>query len=147
LCGKSLDGFRGYRCLGGVRVLQIVKVQTGYRHQAGGTARPPADCDGPRGGGSPRDSPRGISCAATFCACPRARRLPALRKKPQGVRVVPVLTRQQVKEGTASGGQVQVFEGAGFLERTPLWYYVPAEAATLGQTSKRAEVQYHSTTL
>jgi hypothetical protein len=70
-----------------------------------------------------------------------------LRKKPQGVRVVPVLTRQQVKEGTASGGQVQVFEGAGFLERTPLWYYVPAEAATLGQTSKRAEVQYHSTTL
>jgi hypothetical protein len=56
----------------------------------------------------------------------------ALRKKLQGVRDVPVLTRQQVREGAASEGQVEVLEGAGFLERTPLWYYVLAEAAALG---------------
>jgi hypothetical protein len=55
-----------------------------------------------------------------------------LRKKLQGVRDVPVLSRQQLRQGAASEEQVQVLEGAGFLERTPLWYYVLAEAAVLG---------------
>ena len=56
----------------------------------------------------------------------------ALRKKLQGVRDVPVLTRQQVREGAANQRQVEVLEEADFLERTPLWYYVLAEAAVLG---------------
>jgi hypothetical protein len=56
----------------------------------------------------------------------------ALRKKIQGVRAVPALTRQQIREGAASEAQVGVLEGAGFLERTPLWYYVLTVAAALG---------------
>jgi hypothetical protein len=43
-----------------------------------------------------------------------------------------VLTRQQIRDGAASQEQVQVLQGVGFLERTPLWYYVLAEAAALG---------------
>jgi hypothetical protein len=56
----------------------------------------------------------------------------ALRKKLQGVREVPVLTRQQIRQAAASDEQVQVLEDADFLEQTPLWYYVLAEAAVLG---------------
>jgi hypothetical protein len=56
----------------------------------------------------------------------------ALRQMLQGVRNVPVLTAQQIKNGAASNTQRQVLENAGFLERTPLWYYLLAEAAVLG---------------
>lgn len=55
----------------------------------------------------------------------------ALREDLAGVRDVPVLTPQQVRAGAASEEQVQVLQGAGFLERTPLWYYVLAEASAL----------------
>jgi hypothetical protein len=56
----------------------------------------------------------------------------ALRQKLQGVRDIPVLTAQQIRQGAANQRQVQVLEEAGFLERTPLWYYILAEAAVLG---------------
>jgi hypothetical protein len=56
----------------------------------------------------------------------------ALRNKLQGVLDVPVLTQQQVRQGAANAAQRQVLEAAGFLERTPLWYYMLAEAAVLG---------------
>jgi hypothetical protein len=46
---------------------------------------------------------------------------------------LPVLTAQQIKNGAASNQQRQVLENAGFLERTPLWYYILAEAAVLGK--------------
>jgi hypothetical protein len=43
-----------------------------------------------------------------------------------------VLGPNRIREGAASDEQVQVLEEAGFLERTPLWYYILAEAAELG---------------
>ena len=55
----------------------------------------------------------------------------ALREDLSGVRDVPVLTPQQILAGAASEEQSQVLQGAGFLGRTPLWYYVLAEAAAL----------------
>jgi heme peroxidase len=60
----------------------------------------------------------------------------ALRKKLQGVRDIPVLTRQQIREAAASDKQRDVLErklpeNTTFLERTPLWYYILAEAAFL----------------
>jgi hypothetical protein len=45
---------------------------------------------------------------------------------------IPVLTPQQVEQGAASEEQVEVLRNAGFLDRTPLWYYILAEAAVLG---------------
>jgi Animal haem peroxidase len=45
----------------------------------------------------------------------------------------PVLTPAQVAQGAASQEQVQVLTEAGFLDRTPLWYYILAEANVLGQ--------------
>jgi hypothetical protein len=49
----------------------------------------------------------------------------------QGVRDIPLLTPQQIRDAAASEEQVQVLRDAGFLERTPLWYYILAEAASL----------------
>lgn len=57
----------------------------------------------------------------------------ALKKKLKGVRPIPVLTSKQIKTGAASEEQVQVLQEAGFLKRTPLWYYILAEAAILAQ--------------
>ncbi len=54
-----------------------------------------------------------------------------LRQRLQGVRNIPVLTREQIRDAAASTEQVQVLRDAGFLERTPLWYYILAEAASL----------------
>jgi hypothetical protein len=55
-----------------------------------------------------------------------------LRQRLQGVRDIPVLTEQQVR-AAATDGQVQVLEDAEFLQRkTPLWFYILAEAAALG---------------
>jgi len=55
----------------------------------------------------------------------------ALGQRLQGVRNIPVLTAQQIKNGAQSPQQAQVLQQAGFLERTPLWYYILAEAAAL----------------
>ncbi len=59
----------------------------------------------------------------------------ALRKKLQGVRDIPVLTPQQIRvaagDGESGDKQREVLEEAGFDERTPLWYYILAEAAFL----------------
>jgi hypothetical protein len=56
----------------------------------------------------------------------------ALKEKLQGVRDIPVLGPNRIRQGAASDDQAQVLEEAGFLERTPLWYYILAEAAELG---------------
>ena len=55
----------------------------------------------------------------------------ALRQKLSGVRDIPVLGANRIRNAAASQEQVQVLEGAGFLQRTPLWYYILAEAAAL----------------
>ena len=56
-----------------------------------------------------------------------------LKQRLQGVRDVPVLSAQQIREAAASDDQVRVLSDAEFLQRrTPLWYYVLAEAASLG---------------
>lgn len=57
----------------------------------------------------------------------------ALQKKLNGVRDTPVLSAEQIEEGAASGEQVQALRDGGFVERTPLWYYVLAEAAVLAE--------------
>jgi hypothetical protein len=57
----------------------------------------------------------------------------ALRQRLQGVRNIPVLTPQQIRQGAANQQQIQALEDGGFLERTPLWYYILAEAAVLGK--------------
>lgn len=54
-----------------------------------------------------------------------------LRQRLQGVRDVPVLTEQQIRNAAASDDQVGVLRDFEFLQRrTPLWYYVLAEAAS-----------------
>lgn len=55
-----------------------------------------------------------------------------LKDKLAGIREIPVLTPAQIIEGAANDQQVQVLQDCGFLERTPLWYYILAEAALLG---------------
>lgn len=57
----------------------------------------------------------------------------ALRQKLSKVREVPVLTPHELEQGAASDEQIQVLRESGFLERTPLWYYILAEAATLAE--------------
>jgi hypothetical protein len=47
-----------------------------------------------------------------------------------------VLTEDEIKEGAASPDQVQALEQGGFLNRTPLWYYILVESAV------RAEGQH-----
>jgi len=42
---------------------------------------------------------------------------------------LPVLTPSQIEEAAADPGQVLALRDGGFLERTPLWYYLLAEAA------------------
>jgi hypothetical protein len=56
----------------------------------------------------------------------------ALKEQLQEVRDIPVLGPNRIREGAASEEQVQALEDGGFLERTPLWYYILAEAAELG---------------
>ena len=56
----------------------------------------------------------------------------ALRQRLHGVRDIPVLTPQQIRQGAANQQQIQALEDGGFLRRTPLWYYILAEAAVLG---------------
>ncbi len=47
------------------------------------------------------------------------------------MRDIPVLGPSRIRRGAASEEQAQVLEDAGFLDRTPLWYYILAEAALL----------------
>jgi hypothetical protein len=56
----------------------------------------------------------------------------ALRRKLKGVRDVPVLKPAEIRAAANNRKQVEVLDRAGFLNRTPLWYYVLAEAALLG---------------
>jgi hypothetical protein len=56
----------------------------------------------------------------------------ALRQRLLGVRDVPVLTPQQI-EATAGSDQVRALRDGEFLDRTPLWYYVLAEAKALSR--------------
>ena len=55
----------------------------------------------------------------------------ALRSRLSGVRDVPVLQPDQIRDGVESQEQVTALENNGFLERTPLWYYILAEASIL----------------
>ena len=52
----------------------------------------------------------------------------------------PVLTPTQVAEGAGSDEQRQALRNAGFLRRTPLWYYILAEAALLGKGQRLGPV-------
>jgi hypothetical protein len=52
----------------------------------------------------------------------------ALQEKFQGVPDIPVLTPQQIKNAAANDRQRQVLNDSGFDARTPLWYYILAEA-------------------
>lgn len=60
----------------------------------------------------------------------------ALQQKLQGAPNIPVLTKQQVRQGAANQQQKQALEDGGFLDRTPLWYYILAEAAVLGENGQ-----------
>jgi hypothetical protein len=59
----------------------------------------------------------------------------ALHKKLKDVRDIPVLTAAQIRKGAGGGEagdkQRKVLRDSGFDERTPLWYYILAEAALL----------------
>src|ERR671920_708515 len=55
----------------------------------------------------------------------------ALGQRLEGVRNIPVLSPQQIR-GVANDEQAQVLQDAEFLQRrTPLWYYILAEADSL----------------
>ena len=63
-----------------------------------------------------------------------------LGQRLQGVRNIPVLTPQQIRDA-ASEEQVQVLQDAEFLQRkTPLWYYILAEATALGNGQRLGPV-------
>jgi hypothetical protein len=64
----------------------------------------------------------------------------ALKERLQGVRNIPVLSPQQIRDAATSEEQVEVLRDAGFLEHTPLWYYILAEAAALGDGQRRGPV-------
>lgn len=49
-----------------------------------------------------------------------------------GLLGVPVLTPAEIEAAAASPAQVQALRDGGFLERTPLWYYIFAEAKAGG---------------
>jgi Animal haem peroxidase len=55
----------------------------------------------------------------------------SLQEKLKGMRDIPVLSPQQIKAAAASNKQRDVLNTSGFDERTPLWYYILAEAAFL----------------
>jgi hypothetical protein len=46
-----------------------------------------------------------------------------------GALQLPVLTPDEIKQNAANNAEVQALEKGGFLERTPLWYYILAEAS------------------
>ena len=54
-----------------------------------------------------------------------------LQEKLQGVRDIPVLTKTQIRNAAASDKQREVLKDSGLDERTPLWYYILAEAESL----------------
>jgi len=56
----------------------------------------------------------------------------ALQDKLAGTREVPVLEPTQIVQAAASDEQARALRDGGFLERTPLWYYILAEAASSG---------------
>jgi hypothetical protein len=53
---------------------------------------------------------------------------------------IPVLTPAQVINGAASAEQAQVLRDSGFHQRTPLWYYILAEANVLGNGQRLGPV-------
>jgi hypothetical protein len=55
----------------------------------------------------------------------------ALQEKLDRVRNIPVLTPEQIEEGAGSDDQVEKLQSSGFLESTPLWFYILAEASAL----------------
>jgi Animal haem peroxidase len=55
----------------------------------------------------------------------------ALQEKLEGIRDIPVLSPRQIRNAAASDKQRQVLRDSGFDERTPLWYYILAEAEFL----------------
>ncbi len=63
-----------------------------------------------------------------------------LRRKLSGFRHVPILKAQEIKAGAASQRQVKVLEKGGFLNHTPLWFYILAEAATRGDGQRLGPV-------
>lgn len=42
---------------------------------------------------------------------------------------IPVLTEDEIKQGASSEDQAQALEQGGFLDHTPLWYYILVESA------------------
>ncbi|HEX5691440.1 MAG TPA: heme peroxidase family protein, partial [Roseiflexaceae bacterium] len=54
-----------------------------------------------------------------------------MQEQLSGVREIPVLTPAQIEAAAANPEQAQVLRDGGFLERTPLWFYILAEAAAL----------------
>ncbi|HEX7173743.1 MAG TPA: heme peroxidase family protein [Pyrinomonadaceae bacterium] len=64
----------------------------------------------------------------------------ALKRKLQGVRDIPVLTPAQIVAGAASPEQENALRESGFDGRTPLWYYILAEAAILGRGQRLGPV-------
>lgn len=53
----------------------------------------------------------------------------ALNRRLGDIREIEKLTRDEIRDSAASQEQRQALEDGGFLERTPLWYYILAEAA------------------
>ena len=62
-----------------------------------------------------------------------------IRKLLEGVRDVPVLRANQI-QNNVPGEQAQILDDAGFLQRTPLWYYILAEAAILADGKRLGPV-------
>jgi hypothetical protein len=53
---------------------------------------------------------------------------------------ISILSPEQVVEGAASAEQAAVLREAGFHKRTPLWYYILAEAAVFGRGQRLGPV-------
>ena len=64
----------------------------------------------------------------------------ALNKRFGDDREIDELTSDEIRESAASQEQRQALEDGGFLERTPLWYYILAEAAVLAEGQRLGPV-------
>ncbi len=64
----------------------------------------------------------------------------ALQEKAKGKLEIPVLSPAQIEMAAASQDQVNALRRGGFLERTPLWYYILVEAAALARGQRLGPV-------
>ena len=74
-----------------------------------------------------------IFCAATFLRMPTGQAVARALK-------VKALTKKEIEKAAANDEQLAVLQESGFNKRTPLWFYILAEAASQTKGKRLGEV-------